>query len=108
MTTPDTALPSVSSLLKWARGEVTPDNEPQPANTPAPNQTASKKRPAVDSITLPAPLTAEIIKRVSEELPQGAQVALYSCVSAYQVQDVIVVITVCPWRTAQKTRIFEW
>ena len=110
MTTPETALPSVSSLLKLARCEVTPDNddEPQPANTPAPNPTASKKRPAVVSITLPAPLTAEIIKRASEELPQGAQVALYSCISAYQVQNVIVFITVCPRRTAQKTRILWW
>lgn len=81
MTAPDTALPSVSSLLKWARGEVL-DHDGNPANPVASNE---QPRSEVAGEALPVPLTDAIIKCASEELPQGATVALESCVTAYKV-----------------------
>lgn len=80
MTAPDTALPSVSSLLKWARGEVL-DHDGNPANPVASNE---QPRSEVAGEALPVPLTDAIIKCASEELPQGATVALESCVTAYK------------------------
>ncbi len=77
-----TTLPSVSSLLKWARGESEHERlHEQPA--------AVAKRPfsklGAGDDTIPAPLTAASIQRAVEELPQGAGVALESCLTAFKV-----------------------
>jgi hypothetical protein len=77
-------LPSVSSLLKWARGE---SEHERPHEQPV----AVAKRPfsklGVGDDTIPAPLTAASIERAMEELPQGAGVALESCLTAFKVTD---------------------
>ena len=77
-------LPSVSSLLKWARGE---SEHERPHEQPA----AVAKRPfsklGAGDDTIPAPLTAASIERAIQELPQGAGVALESCLTAFKVTD---------------------
>jgi hypothetical protein len=78
MSSPGAPLPSVSSVLKWARGQVEPVGQ----------NPASNKRliAAVDEETLPAPLTNATIQRAIQELPQGACVALESCLTALKVK----------------------
>ena len=77
MTPPVAPLPSVSSVLKWARGHAEEQTE----------KSASNKRtfPGVDEDIIPAPLTNDIIELALEELPQGACVALESCLTALKV-----------------------
>lgn len=81
MTSCSESLPSVSSLLKWARGE----GEHVAADSPA----AGKRSLSafLDDAAIPAPLTAAIVQRATDELPQGACVALESCLGALKVHD---------------------
>ena len=81
MSSPTTALPSVSSLLKWARGEAEPEKKVD--CTTATNKRAFSN--LVEEEKMPRPLTAAIIQRATEELPQGAGVALESCLTAFKV-----------------------
>jgi hypothetical protein len=77
MTSPVAPLPSVSSVLQWARGHAEEQTE----------KSASNKRTfaGVDEDIIPAPLTNDIIEQAIEELPQGACVALESCLTALKV-----------------------
>jgi len=79
-----TTLPSVSSLLKWARGE---SEHERPHEQPA----SVAKRPfsklGAGDNSIPAPLTSASIQRAMEELPQGAGVALESCLTAFKVSS---------------------
>jgi len=77
MTPPVAPLPSVSCVLKWARGQGEEKTE----------KSASNKRifAGVDEDVIPAPLTHDIIEQAIEELPQGACVALESCLTALKV-----------------------
>ena len=84
MTADGMALPSVSSLLQWAR--VAREAEPDVRVKNAPS--SPSKRWFSDlgkATTVPEPLTPDIIHRASKELPQGASVALESCLTAFKV-----------------------
>ena len=86
MTADGTALPSVSSLLQWAR--VARDAEPNSqAETPiaVPSKRFFSELGAA-GVSLPTPLTSDIISRASKELPQGACLALDSCLAALKVR----------------------
>ncbi len=78
-----TTLPSVSSLLQWARGAA--EHERGAEQPPEHAKRTFSSLSAADADGIPVPLTADIIQRATEELPQGASVALESCLTAFKV-----------------------
>lgn len=89
MTADGTSLPSVSSLLQWAR--VARDAEPNSQAEPpiaAPSKRFFSELGAA-GVSLPAPLTSDIISRASKELAQGACLALDSCLAALKVRPFV-------------------
>lgn len=98
-----TTLPSVSSLLQWARGAA--EHERAPEQPPAPAKRTFSSLSAADADGIPAPLTADIIQRATEELPQGAGVALESCLTAFKVVALLPAPLRCARHAATRTRI---
>ena len=82
-----TSLPSLSSVLKWVRREADAEAS-QPESPPASNKRTISE---VGDDDIPAPLSAHIIHRAMSELPQGACVALESCINALKVSTAFLI-----------------